>query len=328
MLENVAVELPGKGARGADTTAADLTPLSPRHLAFVLPLVLLHLACCLVLLTGFSMPALAVFLGTSALQIFGITAGYHRLLAHRSYKTSRGFQFVLALLGVLAGQNGPLWWVSHHRHHHRHSDHEGDPHSPRHGFFWSHVGWLFSPSCVRIRFHVVADLTRCFELVQLERYCYAINIIYALLLYGLGEAWRSDHATSSASGFQFLVWGGIISTVFAHHALWSANSICHRFGFRRYTTSDDSRNNFVVSLLTFGDGWHHNHHRYPNSARHGFRWWEIDINFAILSLLSRLGVVWDLRLPQDDALQRSTVSPSVQEVHGETRREPPYQPGG
>ena len=122
----------------------DVARFSPRHLLFVVPLILLHLACGLVFLVGISRVAIIVFVVTSAVQLFGITTGYHRLLAHRSFKTSRPFQFLLVLFGALAGQNGPLWWVAHHRHHHMHPDQEGDVHSPRAGFFWSHMGWLFS----------------------------------------------------------------------------------------------------------------------------------------------------------------------------------------
>lgn len=275
----------------------DVTRFSPRHVAFVLPLILLHLGCGLAFVTGVSTAALAVFLLSTVVQLFGITAGYHRLLAHRSFKTSRQFQFVLAVFGVLAGQNGPLWWVGHHRHHHRYSDREEDTHSPRRGLFWSHMGWLFSPRCVRVRYRLVADLARFSELVLLERYSYAVNLGYALLLYLCGEVWCAFDRGAAASGFQFVVWGTVVSTVCVYHSIWSANSLCHRFGTRRYSTPDNSRNNFIVSLLTLGDGWHHNHHHCPYSARHGFRWWEIDINFAILKLLSCLGIVWDLRMP-------------------------------
>lgn len=283
---------------GVDTS--DLQPvrlLSPRYIAFVLPLILLHLGCGLVLLTGVTGPALAVFFVSSTIQIFGITVGYHRLLAHRSFKTSRALQFVFALFGVLAGQNGPLWWVGHHRHHHRYADLEHDTHSPNRGFFWSHMGWLFSPTCVPVRQSLVADLARLPELVRLERYCYVANLGYAALLYGCGEAWHALDCTAAVSGLQFCIWGAIVSTVWVYHVIWSANSFCHRFGFRRYPTPDLSRNNFIVSLLILGDGWHHNHHHCPTSSRHGFRWWEIDINFAILRLLSGCGLVWDLRTP-------------------------------
>ena len=293
-------------ARPVEKTGAaevsEVTWLSGRHIAFALPLILTHLACGLVLFAGTSKPALVVFIISSAVQLFGITTGYHRLLAHRSFKTSRTFRLVLAVCGVLAGQNGPLWWVGHHRYHHRHADRDDDAHSPRHGLFWSHMGWLFSPLCVRVRRHLVTDLARCRELVLIERYSYAINLAYALSLYSCGRTWHA--VDPDANGLQFVVWGTIISTVFAYHAIWSANSICHRYGSRRYPLPDASRNNFFVSLITFGDGWHHNHHFCPYSARHGFRWWELDLNFAVLKLLSRVGLVWDLKMPPGSVAAR------------------------
>jgi stearoyl-CoA desaturase (Delta-9 desaturase) len=284
-------------AEAALVSAQGVGCLSLRHVSFVSPLILVHLACALIFVVGISSVAIGVFLFSTTLQVLGVTMGYHRLLAHRSFKTSRVFQFVLALLGVLAAQNGPLWWVGHHRHHHRYADTEYDPHSPSRGFFWSHMGWLFSPSCVRVRRHLVADLIRYPELVQLERYAYVAIFGYLSLLYIAGEAWQTWDPYAGTSGLQFVVWGVILSTVWVYHSVWSANSFCHRFGFRRYPTRDHSRNNFIVSIITFGDGWHHNHHYCPNSARHGFRWWEIDINFAVLRLLRWLGVVWELRRP-------------------------------
>ena len=295
-----ALELGGAAAEGRAVAF-----LSPRHIAFIVPLVLLHLGCVLVFWVGVSGPALAAFVISATLQVIGITLGYHRLLAHRSFKTSRAFQFVLATCGVLAGQNGPLWWVGHHRHHHRHSDTERDTHSPLRSFFWGHMGWLFSPACIPVRRRLVADLARFPELVRLERHAYLANGVHLALLYLGGEAVRLGYPASGASGVQFCVWGMILSTVWVYHSIWSANSICHRFGFRRYPTPDQSRNNLIVSLLTFGDGWHHNHHYCPSSARHGFLWWELDINFAILRLLSRCGLVWNLRLPSARAARRT-----------------------
>ena len=210
--------------------------LSLRHIAFALPVILLHLGCGLVFLVGISPLAMAVFVASSTIQVVGITLGYHRLLAHRSFKTSRAFQFVLATFGVLAGQNGPLWWVGHHRHHHRHSDTESDTHSPLRSFFWGHMGWLFSTACIPVRRRLVADLARLPELVGLERYFYLVNAAYAALLYGAGELVGAWYPASGVSGFQFCVWGLAVSTVWVYHSIWSANSICHRFGFRRYPT--------------------------------------------------------------------------------------------
>ena len=276
---------------------AQVGRFSLKHLAFVTPLILMHLACGLVLIVGASRPATVILLITCALQVFGITAGFHRLLAHRSFKTSRACQFVFAMFGVLAGQNGPLWWVGHHRLHHRHSDREGDTHSPRAGFFWSHMGWLCSPRCVPLQREQVRDLELLPELRWLERYYYVVSLGYALALFALGEAWRRADPGSGTSGFQFVVWGSVVSTVCVYHIVWSTNSFCHRYGTRRFPTPDDSRNNAIVALLTLGDGWHHNHHYCPYSARHGFRWWEIDITYAVLKLLAGLGIVWDLKLP-------------------------------
>ncbi len=281
----------------AVSDAGQVRRFSPRHLAFVLPLIALHLGCGLVFVVGWSDAAIWVFLATTVIQVFGVTTGYHRLLAHRSFKTSRGMQFGFALCGVLAGQNGPLWWVGHHRHHHMHADREGDLHSPRAGLFWSHMGWLFSPRCVRVRDERVPDLLQLPELRLLERYYYVVSIAYALLLFLLGEAWRAFDPGAGTNGLQLVVWGAVLSTVCTYHVVWSANSFCHRFGTRRFPTADDSRNNVIVSLLTLGDGWHNNHHYCPYSARHGFRWWEIDVNYAILRILSLMGVVWDLKLP-------------------------------
>ena len=160
------------------------------------------------------------------------------------------------------------------------------------------MGWLFSPQCVRVRLEFVTDLSRVPELVWLERHSFIINLSYASLLYLFGEAWHGSH--SSADGFQLVIWGGAVSKVCVYHAVWSANSICHRHGGHPYNSGDNSRNNLLVALFTLGDGWHHNHHCRPYSARHGFRWWEIDINFAALSILCCLGIVWDFRLPRGE----------------------------
>jgi stearoyl-CoA desaturase (Delta-9 desaturase) len=276
---------------------SEVTLFSWRHLAFVTPLLCLHLACAFVFVVGVSRVAVAAFALTAVAQIFGITTGYHRLLTHQSFKTTRVFQFLLAMLGVLAAQNGPLWWVSHHRHHHQHADKDGDAHSPRVSFFWGHMGWLFSTKCLLIRRHLVADLERLAEMRLLEKYYYVVVIAYGLVMYAAGEIWQRVDPAAGVTGAQLLVWGSIVSTVFAYHAIWSANSIGHRFGSRRFPTRDDSRNNWLVSLITLGDGWHHNHHYCPYSARHGFRWWEIDVNYWILRVLEALGLVWGLKLP-------------------------------
>jgi stearoyl-CoA desaturase (Delta-9 desaturase) len=161
------------------------------------------------------------------------------------------------------------------------------------------MGWLFSPRFVPVRGDLVKDLERFVELRILQRYYYAVVLGYAILLYVLGEIWRRFDPGVATSGAQLVVWGSILSTVFVYHVIWSANSFCHRFGSRRFPTPDDSRNNLLVSVLTLGDGWHHNHHYCPYSARHGFRWWEIDVNYLLLRVLAGCGLVWDLRLPPE-----------------------------
>jgi stearoyl-CoA desaturase (delta-9 desaturase) len=251
----------------------------------------------MVFVVGSSRVAIALFLLTMSVQIFGITMGYHRLLSHRSFKTTRTLQFIIASCGALAAQNGPLWWVGHHRHHHRFPDEDADMHSPRAGFFWSHMGWLFSPRCIPTRRDLVADLEKYSELRWLERWAYGIVFSYAALMYLIGEILRRSDPQAGVTGAQLVVWTSILSTVCVYHIVWSGNSIAHRFGTQRFPTHDDSRNNVIVALLTLGDGWHHNHHFAPYSARHGFRWWEIDVNYGILKVLSWCGLVWDLKMP-------------------------------
>ena len=177
------------------------------------------------------------------------------------------------------------------------------------------MGWLFSPRCVPVQRQLVQDLERFRELRLLERYYYVFNLGYVLLLYAAGEAWRAFDPLTGTSGVQLVVWGGIVSTVFVYHCIWSANSVCHRYGTRRFATRDNSRNNLLVSLFTFGDGWHHNHHYYPSSARHGLRWWEVDINFAILRVLAWLGIVWELNVPPKQVRTRGpTIASSTQQA--------------
>jgi stearoyl-CoA desaturase (delta-9 desaturase) len=227
--------------------------------------------------------------------MFAITAFYHRYFSHRSFRTSRAAQFVFALLGAAAVQRGPLWWASQHRHHHAYADQETDIHSPRHGFFWSHVGWFLTRANFRTREKLVRDLARYPELRWLDRYDVAVPTLLGVLLYALG-AWLEQTAPQlGTSGVQLFVWGFCISTVALYHATFAINSLAHRFGTRRYATRDDSRNNFWLALLTFGEGWHNNHHRFPAAARQGFRWWEIDLSYYGLRLLAAFGVIWDLR---------------------------------
>jgi stearoyl-CoA desaturase (delta-9 desaturase) len=269
----------------------------PDYLA-ISQFVFLHAGCVLALWTGISWVALAVCLGFYCLRIFAVSAGYHRYFAHRSFKTGRVFQFLLAVLGSLSNQKGPLWWAAHHRYHHAHSDREDDIHSPgQHGFWWAHCGWIFSMAYRRADERLVSTFTRYRELQLLDRFYLVPPLTAAALMFFIGLMLQRINPELHTSGPQMLAWGFFISTVLVHHAIYSANSIGHLFGSRRFESSDQSRNNVFVALLTFGDGWHNNHHFYQRSARHGFYWWEVDLTLYILKALSYLGIVWDVHTP-------------------------------
>ena len=218
-------------------------------------------------------------------RMFALSAGFHRYFSHRSYKTSRPFAFFLAFLGECSLQKGVLWWASHHRHHHRYSDQLQDVHSPvRKGFWWSHMGWILCHKYKHTRNDLIKDFTVLPELNWLnENTWLPVNLYIAALVYGFG-----------LEGF---LWGFIVATVFLWHGTFSINSLVHVWGTQPFRTGDNSRNNVLGAILTLGDGWHNNHHHYPLSVRHGFRWWQFDPCYYALCLLERLGVVWDLKRP-------------------------------
>lgn len=216
-----------------------------------------------------------------------VTAGYHRYFAHRAFKTSRPFQLLLALGAQTAAQRGVLWWASHHRFHHKHSDTGNDVHSPgRKGFWYSHIGWVIGTGYDQTDATLVSDLAKYPELRFLDRT--GINVLPTALL---------ALAFLLVFGLPGLVWGYFVSTVLLWHGSFTINSLSHLFGKRRYATSDDSRNNWLLAILTTGEGWHNNHHHYQSSARQGFRWWEIDVTYYWLRLLAMCGLIWDLRRP-------------------------------
>lgn len=262
----------------------------------VLPFIGLHLGCLGVLAVGFSWTAFWVALALYALRMFAITGFYHRYFSHKAFRTSRPLQFAFALLGAMSAQRGPLWWAAHHRHHHRHADGPQDLHSPvRRGFWMSHAGWFMTPRAFATDLAAVPDLARFPELRWLDRFDVVAPLALALALFGLGELLAAFAPGLDTDGWQLLVWGFFISTVALFHATVTINSLAHRFGSRRFATRDDSRNNWWLALLTFGEGWHNNHHHFPGSARQGFRWWELDLTWYLLRLLAALGLVWDLR---------------------------------
>ncbi|WP_431687658.1 acyl-CoA desaturase [Hahella sp. NBU794] len=261
----------------------------------VWPFVGIHLACLAVLWVGWSPVAVWVAVGAYLLRMFAITAFYHRYFAHKSFRTSRLVQFVFAVLGASATQRGPLWWSAHHRHHHRTSDTEADPHSPRHGFWRSHAGWFLGGKYFKAPLNLVKDFSQYPELRWLDRFDMCVPLAFGFSMWCLGEGLAYMAPQLQTSGWQMLVWGYFISTVVLIHATLAINSLAHRWGRRRYETGDDSRNNFLLALLTLGEGWHNNHHHYSGSARQGFFWWELDLSYYLLRLMAVVGLIWDLR---------------------------------
>ena len=244
----------------------------------------LHAACLLVFVVGVSTGDLWLLAATFGIRMFGITGAYHRYFSHKTFQTSRPFQLVLAVLACSAAQKGPLWWAGHHREHHRLADRPGDAHSPRDGFYHSHQGWIFEGTWDATPIARIRDFERYPELVWLNRWHFVPPVGLALLCFAIG-------------GFSGLLWGFVVSTVLCWHATYTVNSFAHVWGTRRFDTSDTSRNNWWVALLTLGEGWHNNHHHFCGSARQGFRWWEVDVTYYVLRGLQAVGLVWDIREP-------------------------------
>lgn len=256
-----------------------------------IPFALVHLAALGVFWTGFSTTSVVMCISFYFLRMWGVTAGYHRYFSHRSYKTSRVGQFLLASLAQSSAQKGALWWAAIHRHHHLHSDTEHDIHSPRHhGFFFSHVGWIFSRSKSRPDYSTIPDLTRYRELVFLDRFQHIPAVLLAVLCFAI-------------DGWTGLFVGFFLSTVLVYHGTFTINSLAHVTGDQRYLTGDDSRNNWWLAIITLGEGWHNNHHHYQSSARQGFRWWEFDPTYYVLKALSWTGLIWGIREPPEAVLK-------------------------
>jgi stearoyl-CoA desaturase (delta-9 desaturase) len=240
-----------------------------------------------VIACGFSWRGVALAVGSYFVRMVVVTAAYHRYFSHRAFKTSRAFQFVLALGAQSSAQKGVLWWAGHHRHHHKYSDTVNDIHSVRQSGFWhSHLGWILGPDWNETNYAQVGDLAKFRELRVLNHG--AIMLLPAVAL---------AVAFALLGGVHGLIWGFFVSTVMLWHGSFSINSLSHMFGKRRYPTSDDSRNNWALALLTTGEGWHNNHHHYQSSANQGFRWWEVDVTFYVLRVLAFFGLIWDLRRP-------------------------------
>ncbi|MDT5158369.1 MAG: hypothetical protein QOH51_2726 [Acidobacteriota bacterium] len=262
---------------------------------------LMHLACLLVVWTGVSVFAVVICLSLYVVRMFAITAGFHRLFAHRTYRTGRLFQFLMAFVGTASYQKGPLWWSAHHRSHHLHTDTERDLHSPITRTLWhSHVGWFLTRESQVTDRKLIPNLLKYADLRFLDRYYSLPPLLLAVSMFLLGAALERYAPSFGTSGWQMLIWGFFVSTVLLYHGTFTVNSLAHIFGSRRFATDDNSRNNLFVALITLGEGWHNNHHHYPSSERQGFYWWEIDVSHYTLRALSWLGIVWDLRTPPSD----------------------------
>jgi stearoyl-CoA desaturase (delta-9 desaturase) len=248
------------------------------------PVLAVHVALVAIPFTEFNFWCAVAMLAVSRFVGLGVTAGFHRLLAHHAFKTSRPVQFLLTAAGCAALQKGPLWWVAQHRSHHKHSDTDDDPHSPvARGFLHAHLGWLFRDPARADR-RLVRDLAKYPELVWLDRLWVLPGVLVAGGCYAL-------------LGWPGVVYGYCLTIVLVTHVTYGINSFGHLFGRRRFETNDGSRNNAPLGILALGEGWHNNHHRHPRSARHGLAWWEYDETYLFIRLLSRLRLVWDVKLP-------------------------------
>ena len=270
---------------------------TPRNYSVLgaLPFVIVHLCVFGAFWSGTTTAAWVCCFALFFVRIFAVTGGYHRYFSHRTYKTSRVFQFILAVLAQSSAQKGALWWAAHHRAHHLYSDHQGDLHSPvRDGFWYSHMGWLFNNTS-DTDYSRIPDLARYPELRFLNKY----HLLPPIAL-GVG--------TYLILGWPGLFVGFFLSTVITWHVTFTINSLSHVFGKRRFATTDASRNNWFLAILTLGEGWHNNHHRFSSSVRQGFYWYEYDITFYILKVLSWFGIVWGLRPVPQSILEEGRAS--------------------
>jgi len=267
-----------------DSRAAGGSSVDAKRIDVVasIPFFLMHLMPLGIFWTGMTLTNALLCVGLYVVRMFFITAGYHRYFAHRAYKLNRFWQFVMAFGGGTAVQKGALWWAAHHRDHHRYSDTELDVHSPKHGAFWSHVGWILSTRFHHTSFERIKDFARFPELVWLNKHHWVPGALLGTACFLLGGA---------GALFAFF-----LSTVLLYHGTFTINSLAHVFGRRRYETTDTSRNSFLLALITLGEGWHNNHHHYQASANQGFFWWEIDISYYVIRAMAWLGIARDVRV--------------------------------
>ena len=272
-----------------------------------------------VCMLGFSWKgaALAVFFYYA--RMFAVTGFYHRYFSHRTYRTSRWFQLVMAIWAQTSIQKGALWWAAHHRDHHKYSDTPDDPHSfKNYGFWYSHVGWIISRETEDTDPKRIPDLWRYPELRWLNTWHVVPGVVFAVICWLVG-------------GWFALTWCFFVSTVLLWHGTFTINSLSHIFGKRRYATTDESKNNWVLAIVTMGEGWHNNHHYYQRSTRQGFYWWEVDMTFYILTVFSWVGLVRDLQKPSDKVrsghIEHLAVAPGIVVSTAKALREPSVSVG-
>ncbi len=287
---------------------------------YVIPVLVFHLLIPLALLPAFFSWWGVLFLpiGNYIFTSMGIGAGYHRLLTHRGFKCPKWFEYTLAMLGVCSFQDSPARWVLVHRLHHQHSDHQPDPHTPKVSAWWSHMGWLFVDnrelSTATAYDRYARDLIRDPMYMWLQKglnwvwVYFAHAVVITLAGFGLGWLFTGSAVSGYWIAVQVFLWGVVMRTIFTWHVTWGINSFAHMWGYRNYETREDSRNNWLFALLTNGEGWHNNHHADPRSARHGHRWWEVDLTFATLVLLEKTGLISDLVRPNHSALDRKSAA--------------------
>ncbi|HEY5039180.1 MAG TPA: acyl-CoA desaturase, partial [bacterium] len=216
--------------------------------------------------------------------------------SHRSYKTSRFFQFVLAFWASSTGQKGVLWWAAHHRHHHKYSDLKEDIHSPiQRGFWWAHIGWVLCDKYQPTQEENVKDLMRYPELRWLNKNYGVAPFVLAASIFGFGELLRVYAPELHTNGLQMIAWGFFLSTVILYHGTFVINSLTHMMGRQRFKTGDYSKNSFILAIVTMGEGWHNNHHRFPYAESQGIYWWEVDMSHYFLKILSWMRIVWDIQ---------------------------------
>jgi len=262
---------------------------------------------------GFRWSDLTLLLIMYVLTVLGVTVGYHRLFTHRAFETKPVVQFVLAVLGSMAVQGPLLQWVALHRRHHQHSDDEEDPHSPHHqgsgvwgvirGVWHAHLGWMFAAKPPDLQ-RYVKDLSQS-RLLRTASALFPLWVAIGLLIPAcLG--WLLTGTPSGAwTGF---IWGGLVRILFVHHVTWSVNSVCHVWGRQPFESDDQSRNNLLFGIFGLGEGWHNTHHAFPTSARHGLRWWQVDVSYWVIRGLERVGLAWNVKLPSTAAIAQSTRS--------------------